>query len=281
MKLLSYRVAGESSYGALTPGGIVDLKRKLGQPTLRGAIAGGLLAGLDREIAGAGADFALSEVDLLVPVPDADKIVCIGRNYRGHVAEGSQPAPKTPSTFIRVAGSFADPGAPLVRPRLSEQFDYEGELALIIGKPGRHVDPADAFDHIAGYTCLQEGSIRDFQFDHALTVGKNFDRTGSIGPWMVTRDEIPDVSALTLMTKVNGVEVQHTKTNDFIFDIPAIIAYLSGFMELKPGDVVATGTPEGVGFARKPPLWLKPGDTVDVEITGIGVLHNPVVAEAA
>jgi 2-keto-4-pentenoate hydratase/2-oxohepta-3-ene-1,7-dioic acid hydratase in catechol pathway len=279
MKLLSYRFAGNPSYGVLSDDGIIDLKERLGQPTLRLAIAHGLLEGIAAHISGASADHALADVELTVPIPDAEKIVCIGRNYRGHVAEGHQQLPKTPSTFIRVGGSFAPPGGAMVRPKLSEQFDYEGELAVIIGKPGKHIAPQDAFEHIAGYTCLHDGSIRDFQFEHCLAVGKNFDRTGSIGPWMVTRDEIADVSSLTLTTTLNGVEVQRTKTNDFIFDIPTIIAYLSSFMELLPGDVIATGTPEGVGFARKPPLWLKPGDQVDVEVTGIGVLRNSIIAE--
>ncbi|KAA0691999.1 FAA hydrolase family protein [Neorhizobium sp. P12A] len=279
MKLLSYKIAGKQSYGALTSEGIVDLKGRLGQPTLRAAIAAGLLDSIERNIGDLKPDLALSDVELMIPVPDAGKIVCIGRNYRGHVAEGNQPLPKTPSTFVRLHSSFVAPGGALLRPKLSEQFDYEGELALVIGRAGKHIKREHAFDHIAGYTCLHEGSIRDYQFDHSLAVGKNFDRTGSIGPWLVTRDEIPDVSGLTLTTTLNGVEVQHTKTGDFIFDIPAIIAYVSSFMELVPGDVIATGTPEGVGFTRKPPLWLKPGDKIEVAITGIGVLENTVVAE--
>jgi 2-keto-4-pentenoate hydratase/2-oxohepta-3-ene-1,7-dioic acid hydratase in catechol pathway len=279
MKLLSYRKGDSLSYGALVGDGIVDLKKRLGYPSLRAAIARGGLEHLSEAIRGVAVDHALTEVELMVPVPDADKIVCIGRNYRGHVAEGQQPLPKTPSTFIRVHGSFAPPGAAMVRPHLSEQFDYEGELALVVGQAGRHIRPDEAFDYIAGYTCLHDGSIRDYQFDHCLAIGKNFNRTGSIGPWMVTRDEIPEVAALTLTTTLNGIEVQRSRTNDFIFDIPTIMAYLSSVMELLPGDIIATGTPEGVGFARKPPLWLKPGDSVDVAITGIGVLRNTIVAE--
>ena len=280
MKLLSYRIGGEASYGLLTADdGIIDLKARLGQPTLRLAIAAGALEGLDGRLAGVAADHRLDDVEPMIPVPDAEKIICIGRNYRGHVAEGAQELPKTPSTFIRLHNSFVPPGGALVRPKLSEQFDYEGELALVIGTGGRHIHAADAFDHIAGYTVMQESCIRDYQFQHCLTIGKNFTASGSIGPWMVTSDEIPDVSALTLTTTLNGTEVQHTKTNDFIFDIPAIIAYLSGVIELSPGDIISTGTPEGVGFVRKPPLWLKPGDEIDVEVSGIGVLHNTVAAE--
>jgi 2-keto-4-pentenoate hydratase/2-oxohepta-3-ene-1,7-dioic acid hydratase in catechol pathway len=279
MKLLSFRAGERDSYGALVADAVIDLQDRLGQPTLRHAIANGLIGSIAPKIAGVKPDYALSDVTLAIPIPDAEKIICIGRNYRGHVAEGNQELPKTPSTFIRLHNSFVGPGAALVRPKLSTDFDYEGELALVIGKPGRHIPAERAFEHIAGYTCLQEACIRDYQFQHCLTVGKNFMHTGSIGPWMVTADEIPDVSALTLTTTLNGVEVQRTKTDDFIFDIPAIIAYLSAMTELVPGDIIATGTPEGVGFVRKPPLWLKPGDEIDVEITGIGVLHNTVVAE--
>lgn len=277
MKIASYVANGEASYGAIVGDGIVDLKARLGFPTLRAAIAHDALAGLD--LSDAKPTHDLSDIALTVPLPDSEKIICIGRNYRGHVAEGNSALPKTPSTFLRLHRSFVDPGQPLVRPRLSDQFDFEGELALVIGKPGRHIDRRDAYAHIAGYTCLQEGSIRDYQFDHGLTVGKNFSATGSIGPWFVTADEIPDPTALTLTTTLNGVEVQRTKTDDLIFDIPHIIAYISGFTELVPGDVISTGTPEGVGFARKPPLWLKPGDTIEVEISGIGVLRNSVAAE--
>lgn len=279
MKLLSYQVAGRESYGALIDDKIVDLSERLGQPTLRLAIASGMIDRAADVVAGAAPDHALSEVEMRVPVPDAPKIVCIGRNYRAHVAEGNAQLPATPSTFVRVHNSFVAPGAALVRPKLSEQFDYEGELALVIGKAGRHISRERAYDHIAGYTCMQEACVRNYQFEHCLTVGKNFTASGSIGPWMATADEIADAEQLTLTTTLNGAEVQHAKTDNLIFDIPAIIAYLSGIMELTPGDIIATGTPEGVGFVRKPPLWLKPGDEIDVAITGIGVLHNTVVAE--
>jgi 2-keto-4-pentenoate hydratase/2-oxohepta-3-ene-1,7-dioic acid hydratase in catechol pathway len=277
VKIASYVVKGEASYGAIVGDGVFDLKARLGHPTLRAAIAHAALTGLD--VLGAKPTWELSEIVLTVPLPDSEKIICIGRNYKGHVAEGNNALPRTPSTFFRLHRSFVDPGQSLIRPRLSDQFDFEGELALVIGKPGRHIDRRDAYAHVAGYTCLQEGSIRDYQFDHGLTVGKNFSGTGSIGPWFVTADEIADPAALTLTTRLNGVEVQRTQTDDLIFDIPHIIAYISGFTELMPGDVISTGTPEGVGFARKPPLWLKPGDTVEVEISGIGVLRNSVIAE--
>jgi 2-keto-4-pentenoate hydratase/2-oxohepta-3-ene-1,7-dioic acid hydratase in catechol pathway len=225
------------------------------------------------------ADYGLGDVALAIPIVAPQKIICIGRNYRDHVLEGAGEIPKQPSVFVRTLDSFVPPEQALVCPRISGDFDYEGELALVIGKAGRHIPAASALEHIAGYTCLNDGSIRDFQFKHSLTVGKNFHGSGSIGPWMTTSDEIPDPTSLTLRTRLNGQEVQHSTTDHLIFDIPFLIQYLSAAMELLPGDIIATGTPEGVGFARKPPLWMKAGDVVEVEISGIGILRNRVVAE--
>jgi 2-keto-4-pentenoate hydratase/2-oxohepta-3-ene-1,7-dioic acid hydratase in catechol pathway len=167
----------------------------------------------------------------------------------------------------------------MVRPILSGDFDYEGELAIIIGKGGHHIAKTDALTHVFGYACFNDGSLRDYQFKHSLAVGKNFPSTGGFGPWIATSDTIPDPSKLTLTTRVNGAQVQHKGIDDMIFDVPSIISYVSSWTALVPGDVIATGTPEGVGFARKPPLWLKAGDTVEVEISGIGVLRNPIIAE--
>jgi len=218
-------------------------------------------------------------VTLLTPVPDADNIFCIGRNYKGHVAEGNAKVPDFPSMFIRLKSSIVAHDMPLIRPKVSGDFDYEGELALVIGKGGRHIPRNDALSHVAGYSILMDGTIRDYQFKHCLTVGKNFVATGSFGPWLVTADEVGDPTQLELRTRLNDAEVQHSKTDDLIFDIPAIIAYISAYTRLAPGDVIATGTPEGVGFARKPPLWMKPGDTLEIEISKIGILRNKVVAE--
>ncbi len=179
---------------------------------------------------------------------------------------------------MRFTDTLAANGAPLVRPTVSDNFDFEGELALIIGKGGRHIAEDRALDHVAGYACFNDGSIRDWQ-KHSVSAGKNFPSTGGFGPWMVTKDEIPDPAALTLTTRLNGAEVQHAGTDMLIFPIPRLIAYVSAFTALNPGDVIATGTPEGVGLTRTPPLWMKPGDVVEVEISGIGTLRNPVVAE--
>jgi 2-keto-4-pentenoate hydratase/2-oxohepta-3-ene-1,7-dioic acid hydratase in catechol pathway len=282
MKLLSFAVAGRDSWGAVAAdGGVVDLGRRFGArfPTLRHAIAAGALTELAAAAAGAQADFGLADIEFRLPLPDPDRVFCIGRNYKGHVAEAGLKLPEHPSLFLRLADSLVPHGGALVRPRVSGDMDYEGELAFVIGKPGRHIARADALEHIFGYTILNDGSVRDYQFKHSLSVGKNFARTGSVGPWLVTSDEIPDPTRLHLSTRLNGVEVQHSGTDDLIFDIPTIIGYLSTFTPLRPGDVVATGTPDGVGFARTPPLWLKPGDVIEVEISSIGVLRNTVVAE--
>ena len=166
-----------------------------------------------------------------------------------------------------------------MRPKASTSFDYEGELALVIGLPGRHIATAEAMRHVAGYACFNDGSIRDFQFDHSVAAGKNFPATGGFGPWLVTADEIPDPTTLELTTRLNDVVVQHAGLGSLIFDLPAIVAYVSSFTPLAVGDVIATGTPEGVGFARKPPLWLRPGDTVEVDIPGVGTLRQKIIQE--
>ncbi len=281
MKLASFRHGDRSSYGVVVEDGIVDIGSRLGAraATLRDAIAADMLGEIARIAAGAQADVALSAVTLELPIPNPSKVILIGRNYKGHVAEAAGKLPEKPSVFMRALDSFVPQGGALVRPKLSDNFDYEGELAFIIGKPARHVTQQAALSHIAGYTILNDGSIRDYQFGHSLIVGKNFFHTGSIGPWLVTSDAIPDPTQLMLHTRLNGSEVQHTKTDDLIFDIPYLMEYLSGVLPLLPGDIIATGTPEGVGFARKPPLWMKPNDVLEVEISGIGVLRNPVVAE--
>ena len=280
MRLASFSHAGRAAYGAVVEGGVVDLSRRLGgvYPSLRAAIAGGALP-LMQPLAEEPPDVPMADIALDLPIPDPVKIICVGRNYKAHVAEGNLKLPETPSIFLRTLESFAPPGQALVRPLISEKFDYEGELAVIIGRPGRHIRKEAALGNLFGYTCLNDGSIRDYQFTHSLTVGKNFFHSGSIGPWIVTADEIPDPTRLFLRTRLNGVEVQHTGTDGMIFDIPTIVSYVSAFIPLDAGDVIATGTPEGVGFAREPPLWMKAGDEIAVEISGIGVLRNSVIDE--
>jgi 2-keto-4-pentenoate hydratase/2-oxohepta-3-ene-1,7-dioic acid hydratase in catechol pathway len=278
MKVASFVHQGRASYGVVSGGRVHDLGRVLGAdcPTLREAIARGEVTAARAQGA---SSLALAEVTLLPPIPHPDKIICIGLNYRAHAAEGGFKVPEHPSVFVRLTSTLAAAESPMVLPVMSSDFDYEGELAVIIGRPGRHIDKAAALRHVFGYSCFNDGSLRDIQFKHSLTAGKNFPSTGAFGPWIATADEIPDPSQLTLTTCVNGREVQHRAVSDMIFDVPAIIAYVSQWAPLLPGDVIATGTPEGVGFARKPPLWLRAGDTVEVEISGIGTLRNPVVGE--
>src|SRR5437763_11935717 len=283
MKLVSFAVSGRSSYGAVVGDGIVDLGRRLGDrhPTLRAAITGGALARLTAEVNRSAPDMALSQVTLLPPITNPDKIICAGRNYRAHAAEAGGPRPQNPQVFLRLVNTLVAHGQPMVCPSISGDFDYEGELALVIGKPGRHIARAAALSHVLGYTCFNDGSIRDIQFKHSIAAGKNFHATGGFGPWIVTADEIPDPTRLHPVARLNGVEGQHTGIDDLIFDIPTLISYCSDWTPLVAGDVIATGTPEGVGFARKPPLWMKPGDAVEVEIDGgIGVLRNPIVGES-
>jgi 2-keto-4-pentenoate hydratase/2-oxohepta-3-ene-1,7-dioic acid hydratase in catechol pathway len=196
-------------------------------------------------------------------------------------ARRANTPPENPQVFLRLVNTLVAHTQPMVCPRISGDFDYEGELAVIIGKPGRHIAKPDALGHIFGYTCFNDGSIRDIQFKHSIAAGKNFHATGGFGPWIVTADEISDPTRLHLVTRLNGKEVQHTGIDDLIFDIPTLISYCSDWTPLVAGDVISTGTPEGVGFARKPPLWMKPGDVVEVEIDGgIGVLRNPIIAES-
>jgi 2-keto-4-pentenoate hydratase/2-oxohepta-3-ene-1,7-dioic acid hydratase in catechol pathway len=283
MKLISFSAQGRQSYGVVNGEKVHDLGRRIGAscPTLRTAIAAGAIETAAKDAANAAPDFQLAQIKLLPPITDPDKIICIGLNYKAHAAEGGFKIPENPQLFARLTNTLVAHDAPMIRPRQSGDFDYEGELAIVIGRGGRHIAAKDALKHVAGYSCFNDGSIRDFQFKHSLTAGKNFPLTGGFGPWIVTTDEIPDPSKLTLTTRVNGTQVQHKGIDDMIFDVPTIIAYVSSWTQLLPGDVIATGTPEGVGFARKPPLWLKPGDTVEIDISKIGVLRNGVVMEAA
>jgi 2-keto-4-pentenoate hydratase/2-oxohepta-3-ene-1,7-dioic acid hydratase in catechol pathway len=281
VKLISFVASGRQSYGAVAGDGVVDLGRRFGGrfPTLRTAIAANAQAEFAAALQGAERDLSLAGISLLPPIPDPEKILCAGRNYRGHAAEGGAKVPEFPSLFVRLANTLVAAGGAIVVPRISSDLDYEGELAVIIGKPGRHVKQAEALSHVLGYSCFNDASVRDFQFKHSLTTGKNFVATGGFGPWIVTADEIPDPTQLHLTTRLNGTEVQHTRTDDLIFDIPTLISYISDFTPLAPGDVIATGTPEGVGWVRKPPLWMKAGDVVEVEVSGVGLLRNPIVAE--
>lgn len=280
MKLVSYTIGGKASYGALDGDGVADLGAVLGEyPTLRDAIAAGVLASDAPRLLARAPRIGRDRLKLLVPIPNPDKIVCIGLNYRAHAAEAGLKVPEFPALFLRLTNTLVPHEGALVLPKASAEFDFEGELAFVVGKGGRHIRKERALEHIFGYSCFNDASVRDIQFKHSLTAGKNFPASGGFGPCLVTRDEIPDPAALTLTTRLNGQQVQEGTIDDLIFDIPFIVEYVSGFTELVPGDVISTGTPHGVGLGRKPPLWMKAGDVIEVEISKIGVLRNDVVAE--
>jgi acylpyruvate hydrolase len=221
---------------------------------------------------------ALASVKLLPPLANPEKVICVGLNYRDHSAESGFKQPNFPTLFGRFNSSLIGDGAPILRPPQSVQLDYEGELAAIIGKPARDVSEDDALSHVMGYSVFNDGSLRDYQFKAPQwTPGKNFDDTGAFGPWLVTADELPlGCEGLKLETRLNGQVVQSASISDMVFPVARLVSIISSFLTLKPGDVIVTGTPSGVGMARKPQLWMKHGDTCEVEIEKIGVLTNPV-----
>jgi 2-keto-4-pentenoate hydratase/2-oxohepta-3-ene-1,7-dioic acid hydratase in catechol pathway len=279
MKLASYSLDGRPSYGVVEGNGVIDLGRRIGakHPDLRALITAKALDEAERAAAGAKADASLDAIAFLPVVPNPDKIVCVGLNYEEHRVETNRDKTENPALFLRVPGSQLGHRQPLLRPRESKMLDYEGEIAVIIGTGGRRIPESDAWRHIIGYACYNDGSVRDFQ-RHTVqwTAGKNFARTGAFGPWMVTADEIPPGTVLTLVTRLNGAEMQRATTEMMIFKIPRLINYISTFTELVPGDVIVTGTPGGVGSRRTPPVWMNPGDKVEIEVDKVGVLVNPI-----
>ena len=287
MRLLSFSSGGKESWGAVVGDGVIDLGKVLGgkHPALQDFIASPDYADRDAIVAGRKVDHALAAIRFLPVIPRPEKIVCLVRNYMDHhqevLAAGLQrELSKFPPIFLRVWRSQVGHGEAIVRPKVSHELDWEAELAVIIGKGGRHIAEKDAFGHIAGYSCYNDVSVREWQF-HAkqIAAGKNFVGTGPFGPWMATPDEIPDPENLNLDLRINGKTEQSSNTRHLIFKIPTIINYASTIFDLAPGDVLVTGTPAGVGWSRKPPQVLKPGDVVEVEIEKIGVLRNPVVDE--
>jgi 2-keto-4-pentenoate hydratase/2-oxohepta-3-ene-1,7-dioic acid hydratase in catechol pathway len=285
-RLASYSIDGSSRYGAVTDRGIVDLSARFGNdyPTLREVIAAGALARVADEAARHSLDHALDAITWLPPIPSPEKIICIGVNYPDRNAEykDNSDAPKYPSMFMRTPRSFVGHETPLVRPRASAQLDYEGELVIIIGKAGRHIAESAALDHIAALTLCNEGTIRDW-VRHAkfnVTQGKNFDSTGSLGPWLVPYTDEKQIADIRLTTRVNGETRQDDRTGRLIFGFRYLINYISTFTTLVPGDVIVTGTPTGAGARLDPPRYLKPGDVVEIEADGVGVLRNAVIDEA-
>lgn len=280
MRLASFRHAGAAKFGAVVEDGVIDLSKRMDGrwATLRDAITAKGLPDLAAGSRNQKADFPLDDIELLPVVSNPDKILCVGLNYASHVGEVGRERPVQPSVFSRLQNTLVASGGSIIRPSASIAFDFEGELAVVIGERCRHVPRAQALSVIAGYTCFLDASVRDFQ-KHSVTAGKNFPATGPLGPWMVTADVIPDPQALELTTRLDGVVVQHDTTDHMLFDVATIIEYLSTVTWLEPGDVIATGTPDGVGLGRKPPLWMKAGDTVEVEISGIGTLKVNVIDE--
>lgn len=275
MRLVSCEINGEDAYGVLIDDHIARLDRLPGAaPDLKSFLERANSVGWPR--LDATADIALADVRLLPPIPNPDKIICVATNFRERGRAG-QVEPKYPLVFTRFGNSFTGHGRPLIKPGVTEKYDFEGDLAVVIGKPGHKIAPDQAMSHVAGYCCLNDGSARDWQkHSSQFTPGKNFYRSGSFGPWLVTADEIPDVKALSLRTRVNGEVKQEIGMDRMIFDIPWLIAYFSTFTALAVGDVIATGTPSGFGSTRSPPEFLSVGDEVEVEIAGVGTLRNIV-----
>ncbi len=281
MQLVSFEHDGQPSYGLAdgdrVRGASAAFRKRYGD--LRAVIT----AGANQQLADddGGAVYSASDLRFVPVIPNPDKILCVGVNYRPHIEEMGRQVPDHPVVFVRFPASLVGHNEPILRPRASEQFDFEGELAVIIGKRARHVERENALDYIAGYCCFMDGSIRDWQrHTPQFTPGKNFHHSGAMGPCIATADEIPDPSLLQLTTLVNGEVMQRGRVADLVFDIPALIEYCSTFSELLPGDIIATGTPGGVGAARTPPVWLQAGDTVEVEIPGVGRLRSPVRDES-
>ena len=287
MRLLSFETAaGTASFGALRAEGVVDLGRRLGgggrtlRDWLERSAGSAGVAALEAIVARSDTDLSLKDIRYLPTVPNPQKIICIGVNYGDRNAEYREKRgqAKYPSVFLRTRESLVGHREPILRPPESEQLDYEGEIVLVIGKSGRRIPRGRVWDHIAGFTLMNEGSVRDW-LRHArfnVTQGKNFERSGSLGPWMVTADELPAKDALRLTTRVNGEVRQDDTTDNLLFPFDYLVSYLSTFMRLRPGDVIATGTPTGAGARFDPPKFLKPGDVVEVTVPEIGTLVNAV-----
>lgn len=281
MKIASFTHDGRRSYGVVDGDTVVDAGAVLGHKyyDLRSVLASddGLA---DLAKLASAPRLNTKDVEWLPVIPNPDKVLCVGLNYLKHIIETGRETPKHPTLFTRFASAQVGHERPMILPKASTHFDFEGELAVVIGKAGRHITKENAMAHVAGYSLFNDGSIRDWQ-RHTLqfTAGKNFVGSGSFGPWIVTKDEITNVDRLVLETRLNGEIVQREGIDDLLFKIPELIEYISTFTELLPGDVIATGTPGGVGAFRSPPLWMRPGDVIEVTVDGIGTLRNSIKAE--
>lgn len=276
MKYISYRSGGEDRWGAVAPDGRIHDKTHVA-PTLRDGLALGEQMYQAAGVLGPLVD----DVELLPVIPNPDKVLCVGIAYHAHRVETGRDESEAPIIFTRFANTQVGHLQPLLRPVESEQLDFEGEIAIVIGKTGRRIPVQEAWEYVAGYSCYNDATIRDWQHrTKQWTPGKNFVGTGGFGPWLVTRSEIPDGEPLTLVTRLNGEEMQRTTSDLLIFSIPEIIAFCSTFTELVPGDVIATGTPGGIGGKRNPPVWMKPGDVIEVEVSSVGTLRNTIKDDA-
>jgi len=277
MRLCSFELAGVPRFGVAGDGGIVDVTDRVPYGDLAAAIAADDLAALEKAAAGRDPDLALEAAVFLPTISQPGKVVCIGLNYEPHRIEMGNEKDPYPTVFVRLNDTLVGHDRPLTKPHVSDAFDYEGEIALVIGKPGRDIAEADAMDHVAGYTCFMDASVRDFQRQN-LIAGKNFPGTGGMGPWMVPAAEMPALHDIRLETRLNGAVMQEGRLDELTYSIPEILAYISSWTDLRPGDVISTGTPSGVGTARKPPVYMAPGDVIEVDVQGIGVLRHTVTA---
>lgn len=278
MKLAKYLFDGTTGWGVVKENTIAPVSD---WPSLREGIAAGATM-IAASAARASQPIPLGSVTLLPPAEPEGKIICVGLNYSNHVAETGREHPEHPSVFIRLLDSFVGHNTPIQRPSVSERFDFEGEIAVVIGRGGRHIPAANAMEHVFGFTCLAENSVRDFQkHTTQVTAGKNFTASGAIGPWIVSADELSRIEALTVTTHLNDEQMQHGQLSDLIYPIPKLIEYISTFTALNPGDIIATGTPEGVGNSRTPPRYMCAGEVLSVSVPGVGTLRNPVIDEPA
>ena len=281
MRLSSFCARGQDRFGIAIDGGLIDISTRMNDyKTLLELITTEKTIDCLRQFEGEEPDFHENEVEFLPPITSPSKVICVGLNYADHRLESGRDETKYPTIFLRVADSQVGHKRPILKPLVSDQLDYEGEIAVFISKKGRHIDEANAEDHILGYSPFNDASIRDWQFHtHQFSPGKNFRQTGGVGPYIVTADEIDNWQDLELETRLNGDVVQSAKASDMIFSIPALISYCSKWADLNPGDIIVTGTPAGVGLKRTPPLFMKAGDQVDVSVKGVGVLSNPIENE--
>ena len=277
MKLITYVRMGQVAIGVIKDDGIIELSKRLvpNLNTIKELLEHNLLYKVKEIYDKNGPDFSLAEISYLPVIPNPEKIFCVGLNYQEHKKETGRPDVENPTIFTRFSNTQTGHLQPLLKPKFSERFDYEGELAITIGKGGRNIPEKNALEHVAGYSCYNDGSVRDWQrHTSQFTPGKNFPATGPFGPFLVTKDDIGDYTKLPIETRLNGKVMQKAKLSDLIFPIPKLINYISTFTPLAVGDVIVTGTPGGVGDRRDPPVYMKPGDVVEVDISKVGILMN-------